>query len=248
MADLSAERNTKRREANVSAVGIAAATTAYMGLLCLIDSNGYHDPASANAAACVGVVVAPPAGSDYDNSAGDAAAKSARYEFDKQVYLDLDAGTPPTAAYIGQKVFASDNHTASINPEDGPEIGELMSVDAGGCWVLAGRSLGLQNLRDKNLGAAVQTLAAATALVFKPGLAHFPVIGDGDVTLTADFPAPDLGRIIFVIGTSDANKVTVAHDINTNHQGGISAELGSADMIAYIGGTSNWRELFRAIG
>ncbi len=249
MADLNTARNIKRREANTSYVGIAAATTVYEGLLCLVTSDGYHDPDSANAVACVGVVISPPSGSDYDNSGGAADAKKARYEFDKQIHLDLNATNPPTAAYIGQKVYASDNHTASINPEHGPEIGELMAVDSGGAWVLAERSIGLQALRDKNLGAAVQTLAAATALVFKPGIKYFPVIGDGGaVTLTADLPAPELGRELYIIGGSDAAKVTVPDGINTNLIGGISAELGAADVLCLIGGTSNWREISRAIG
>jgi len=252
MADLAADRNTERREANTGSIGIAASKRVYVGLLCLVDSSGYAVCDVADAVACRGIIIDPRSDQDYDNSTGIDAAQNASFEFNKKAGLDVHATRPPTQAHIGYPVYASDNHTVSYSAEDGPEVGTLHSIVGSTAWVRICDNVGLHLERNYIRHATPQTLAAATAVVFKTGLSYFPIVGNAaPVTLTADLPDGDqVGREIFFIGGVGAgtDKVTVPDGIKTALIGGLSAELGLNDILALAWNGTNWVEMWRAIG
>lgn len=132
MANLTKDRATTKsavtayREQLVA--NALAATIYYIGLIKVIDDNGRAaDPGAGNAAlagARAGVVK-----DRVDNSLG--ANDAAKVELETGVFnFDKDGTNPPTAASVGAVAYASDNHTISIDPADGPPVGRVWAVNA----------------------------------------------------------------------------------------------------------------------
>ncbi len=129
MANLAKDRNTVKKAPSTYAfqyvANALAATKYYIGLMVCVDAsnNAVQAITSAHAALKVPGVV-----KDFvDNSLGATADKkveleSGEFEFDKH------ATTPPTA--IGQKCYASDNHTVSVTAADGPLVGIAVGINA----------------------------------------------------------------------------------------------------------------------
>lgn len=251
MANLAARRDTlKRVERRYRLAGIAALKTAYPGVLCLVNAAGYYN--ADDPVFCKGLVIEPPVDGDYDNSAGAAGDKDVRYETGVSAYLNLDATHPPTIAYLGKKGFASDNHTISIDPEDGPEVGTIDEVDASGVWITCEDSIGFAALKGQNLKAATQTLAIGDALVLTDGIDVYPIQSDGGaVTGTAALPTTDIsaGRMVIVIGVHDTDYLiftTTVSNIDLAGDNALECKLNDGGCFVYTG--TVWREVYRFVG
>jgi hypothetical protein len=251
MANLAASRDTlKRVQRRYRLIGIAAATTAYPGLLCLVNAAGYYDPS--DPVYCKGLVIEPPVDGDYDNRTGDAGDKDVRVEAGVSAYFDLDSSHPPTVAYIGKAGYASDNHTISADPEDGPHVGIIDEVDASGVWVACEDNIGFGALKSESMKAATQTLGAGDSLVLTPGIDVYPIQSDGGaVAATAALPTTNIaaGRMVTVIGVSDTNYMvfsTVVSNIDLAGDNDLECKLNDGGTFVYTG--SVWREVCRFVG
>lgn len=136
MTDLARDRATTKkattayRDQNVG--DAAAAGKHYIGLMQVVDvADGIaKNPSAALAAQVVAGVVKD----RVDNT--DGAAGDKKVELETGVFqFDLHATNTPTAADLFQTVYASDNHTISNDPADGPIAGTMTALYSSSCDV-----------------------------------------------------------------------------------------------------------------
>jgi len=251
---------------------VAANAVIYEGAIIMCD-GGYWKPATASPATLQGAAWI--ACEDVDNTGGANGAVTVKAVSEIFAVLPNSSGHPLLVTDYGLAVRCEDDEKVT-RYGNGPTLGEFRGFyQSNTSWPIVyvygarmqvsrgeiesdalGTSLAIDSTSKKVIvnaaavnAAALQTLLAATALVFAANYDQFPVIGSpGAVTLTADLPAATENRIITVVGTDDTNTVTIAHNKNTVHLGGLNVTLAEGDTIVYRGlADGSWREMYRSI-
>jgi len=233
-------------------VGIKAAKKAYLGVLALVDADGYYNPDAP--ASCPGVVTDFPTGGNRgDNTASGASDgdEIAVVSYHERRTFDLDSGALPTDAHIGRPVFAKDNHTLSLQPFDltvaRPFVGLFAGRDGDAGKVDLEMKAGVP---PADLGAyrvaTSQTLAAATAIVINNHNDVYPLSAAGPVTLTADLPDGVNGQRVAFRGS--ANAITFSSAIsNLKLVGAADCPLGTNSQLVVEFDGTNWQEMSRSL-
>ncbi len=133
MAALTADRNTKERDAKTFSFPVKAATKIFAGSLVVIDATGYAAPGSV---ATTHKVVGR-AAEQVDNSAGANGAVSVKVERGCFRFLNSAAGDLIALADVGADCYIVDDQTvAKTNGTNTRSVaGKIRDVDSLGVWV-----------------------------------------------------------------------------------------------------------------
>ncbi len=165
MSALTANRNTKERQARLRRYPVLDEEIMYAGGLAAIDSNGEVQMASDTAGLIVTGV-----STEYVDNTGDGeycTVKTGCFLFANS------SGNPITNAHVGRTCWIEDDNTVSSSPgTNGIEAGKVFEVDTDGVWVEVGADVNAvpvasaaNALDDQSGGSAsgTQQLAAVGA-------------------------------------------------------------------------------------
>ncbi|MBC8138712.1 MAG: hypothetical protein H8F28_22760 [Fibrella sp.] len=129
MATLTANYDGERKDGDLVAYNIAAATKIYKGaLVAVTDATGYLT----NASDAAGTTFAGIAFEGGDNSSGAAGGLGLRVEKTGTFILDFSGST--SQAIIGKKVYAVDNQTVALAASTANDlyVGDVVALISGG--------------------------------------------------------------------------------------------------------------------
>lgn len=255
MADLAENRIVSElSDAHEGQADILAATKGYIGVLSLLDEDGYLG-APADGVYCAGVNAEPPSIDGYDNSEGATGDRVVRFYRRKAVPLEPSASDAPGIDDIGRPVFAEDNQTVGLEPfhltRKRPFVGRVKEVLSSQIVVELDPAVApAKSEMGDSAVAPVQTLAAATALVINDFQSLYPLVSDsGAVTLTADLPGGNDGQEMTLMGTDDTDYVNLTSGIsNLELIGDVACAIKANDGIDVVYNGTVWREKGRFVG
>jgi hypothetical protein len=233
-------------------VGIKAAKKAYLGVLALIDADGYYNPDAG--VTCSGIVTDFPTGGNRgDNTAAGASdgGEIAVVSYHERRTFDLDSSALPTDAHIGKPVFAKDNHTLSLQPFAATGVRPYVGLFAGRDGDMGKVDLDMKaGVPPADLGAyrvaTSQTLLAATVIVINDHNDVYPIAAAAPITLTADLPDGVNGQRVAFRGS--ANAITFSSAIsNLKLVGAADCPLGTNSQLVIEFDGTNWQEISRSL-
>lgn len=107
-------------------VPIADNVHIYQGGMVQLDANGRANPAAGTNTTNL---IVGRAYEEYDNTVAGHSAGALTVEVEQGSFMfDINATHPPLQANVGAEVYASDDHTISINSGDGGPVGILLAI------------------------------------------------------------------------------------------------------------------------
>lgn len=135
MTALSADRDTKRKDADLFSGPVTAAVHIFAGSLVVVDASGNIKPA----VTATGLVAAGRAEQNVDNTGGSAGAVTVQYRKGTFLFNNSASGDMIARANIGASCYIVDDNTVALTSGSGTRsvAGTVIDIDSvsGNPWV-----------------------------------------------------------------------------------------------------------------
>jgi len=216
MPALAKDRNTQRRAAEDFSYDVAAAVICYAGALAVLDAAGNVKPG----VTATGLIAVRRFEERVDNSAGIAAALTAKVRRGVFRFANSAAGDAIAKAEIGDTCFIVDDQTVAKTDGAGTrsKAGIIADVDSNGVWV----------------GVGIEILnSPASALLPANNLSDIGTVATARTNLGV-YEA--LGAPAFVIGVEAGNVINVGIQLKDSAGADLAVRAG---VIAYFSDDAN---------